>query len=68
MSRRKAGVLSRISFLQKLISGTEPSIGGKVSFPWRYIYFIVKGKLTGTNNTPVYGEKSVKYCGWEKSA
>ena len=30
MSRREAGVLSRISFLQKLISGTEPS---KVSFP-----------------------------------
>ena len=54
MSRMEAGVLFRDSFLQKLISGTEPSIGGKVSFPWRYIYFIVKGKLTGTKNTLVY--------------
>ena len=54
MSRMEAGVLFRDSFLQKLISGTEPSIGGKVSFPWQYIYFIVKGKLTGTKNTLVY--------------
>ena len=27
---------------------TEPSIKNKVGFLWRYIYFIVNGKLTGT--------------------
>ena len=40
-------------------------------FLWRYIYFIVNGKLTDTKNAPVYGEKSAKkdwgksmnYCG-----
>ena len=33
MSRMEAGCYFRVSFLQKLISGTEQSIGGKVSFP-----------------------------------